>query len=205
MQGELRKKMEKPNKKGEITIIRHGSTASNSEEKMRGWNDIPLDKKGEGQADKLGESLKGKGIDYLITSDLKRAVQTAHRVSQKSDIPVKGESAYFRTWDVGDLVGHPSKDVDPIIKHFAEKTPDIPLPHGESFNTFKNRFLKGINELSKKYPDKHIGIVTHHQGERIFDAWKKKGEKDDLSVDLPTFFKDGMAPAKAVKETVEKK
>src|SRR5258707_11708615 len=44
-------------------LIRHGAT--DESDKMRGWNDLPLNKEGKEEAVQLGEDLKDSGIKTL--------------------------------------------------------------------------------------------------------------------------------------------
>src|SRR3954465_12630639 len=50
----------------------------NLENRFTGWVDVPLSPKGEDEARKAGEKLKGRQIDEVFTSVLKRAVDTTN-------------------------------------------------------------------------------------------------------------------------------
>lgn len=189
-----------PNSPARIIIIRHGTTRSNSEDKMRGWDELPLDEEGKSEAHETGKKLKYKGISALASSDLKRATQMAEIVSKESGIPIVGFSHQFRTWNVGEYTGEDTKKVLPILKKYAADKPDEAIPGGESFNDFKARFIRGIERLKRGYKGKTIGLITHHQGDRIMAAWKRAGEPKDYSVDLPHFFEEGIKPGDFRKE-----
>jgi broad specificity phosphatase PhoE len=161
---------------------------------IRGWKDVPLDDEGHAQAAVIGRKLKGK-VDVIYSSDLKRARQTADDIGRTNKIPVKATKG-LRPWHVGDYTGKDSGMVSKILEKAAIKTPDKPLDGGESFNTFKDRFLGTVIEIAKKEKGKRVALVTHHRGERVFAAWEKKGMPVDKSIDMDTFlaWKDGIKP-----------
>ena len=79
-----------------IFFIRHGQSESNVNENMAaGMNyDAPLTELGKKQAEALGERFKREGIyfDYLFTSELSRAIDTASiflSALGNKDIPTK--------------------------------------------------------------------------------------------------------------------
>lgn len=60
-----------------VYFVRHGETYFNRFARLQGWSDTPLTEKGEMDAKKIGQVLADLRIDYLFSSDLKRAVDTA--------------------------------------------------------------------------------------------------------------------------------
>jgi len=61
----------------ELILLRHGQSQWNLENRFTGWIDVPLSAKGEAEARAAGEKLRGRRIDILYTSVLKRAIDTA--------------------------------------------------------------------------------------------------------------------------------
>lgn len=179
-----------------ITIIRHGETKLNKEKKIRGWSDVPLSEDAKPAIERTARELKDK-LDIIVTSDLKRAVETAKIISKKTGTPIVETSKSYRPWDVGDHTGEPQDEVYKYMAYYARHAPAQGFKNGESFNTFKRRFLHGIEGLKKEYPGESIGIVTHHRGDRIFAAWHAKDFPPDLSVDIDIFLKGGVDPGEA--------
>ena len=62
-------------------IVRHGQTNWNILGKTQGHGNSDLTQKGEEQAFELAKAIKEYPIDYIYSSDLGRAVQTAETVS----------------------------------------------------------------------------------------------------------------------------
>lgn len=103
----------------------------------------------------------------------------------------------LKPWNVGELTGQESKDAHPILKHHAINNPDVPLPGGESFNTFKQRTFDGLKQILSQSNGQMPAIVTHHRVERLIKAWMKAGQKPDLSVDMDEMLKHGEATGHA--------
>jgi 2,3-bisphosphoglycerate-dependent phosphoglycerate mutase len=61
----------------DLILLRHGQSQWNLENRFTGWVDVPLSAKGEAEARAAGETLRGRRIDLLYTSILKRAIDTA--------------------------------------------------------------------------------------------------------------------------------
>lgn len=60
-----------------LYLVRHGQTAWNADQRAQGHSDIPLDETGMAQAESLRSRFEGRRIELVLSSDLKRAQQTA--------------------------------------------------------------------------------------------------------------------------------
>jgi probable phosphoglycerate mutase len=60
----------------EIHVIRHGETAWTESRRHTGLTDIPLTERGEHQARRFGEHLRGRNFAHVFTSPLQRARRT---------------------------------------------------------------------------------------------------------------------------------
>ncbi len=188
--------MEIESQKGKVfTLVRHGTTHLNVQGKLRGWHDVSLDENGLREAEELGLALIDKGIECIITSDLLRAQQTARAITNATGAPIVLVTNILRPWHVGDLTGKDVLETLPILREHASDKPDVSLEGGESFNSFRNRFLGGVKELLKEYEGTHVALITHHRGDRTVAAWEATGFADDLSIDLDVFLQKGIEPA----------
>ena len=61
----------------ELILLRHGQSQWNLENRFTGWVDVPLSPRGEDEARAAGEKLRGRRIDHVYTSVLRRAEDTA--------------------------------------------------------------------------------------------------------------------------------
>ena len=71
-----------------IGLIRHGLTDWNTEMRIQGHTDIPLNSHGRKQAELLAERMKNEDWDYIYTSDLGRARETAEHIGTLKQIEV---------------------------------------------------------------------------------------------------------------------
>lgn len=177
-----------------VHIIRHGATSLNSTDasmdRIRGWKDVPLSPEGRKEAEKLGDKLAKAPPSVLVSSDLKRAHDTAQIISDKTGAPYDGSTHMFRPWNVGDYAGQLSSKVLPILGKYAAEKPEEQVPGGESFNDFRQRFLNGLLAVLIKH-DGDVGVVAHHRNERLLNAWAKAGFKPDGTIDEKEFNSKG--------------
>ena len=64
-----------------VFLVRHGETALNAAGVLRGQLDIPLNATGEAEAAALGEVFRGVPLSAVVSSPLRRAVDTARPVA----------------------------------------------------------------------------------------------------------------------------
>ena len=57
-------------------FVRHGESTANAGGFLAGWDDVPLTPRGEAQARAAGEALAGAAVGRVLTSDLRRALDT---------------------------------------------------------------------------------------------------------------------------------
>ena len=65
-----------------IYIVRHGETNYNKQNLFQGLTNIPLNSNGKKQAEELAEDIKSININYIYSSPLKRAIQTANIINK---------------------------------------------------------------------------------------------------------------------------
>ncbi len=177
-----------------ILLIRHGATALNSNDhtvdRIRGWTDYSLSKHGITEADSLAAKIATDPPDVLLYSDLIRAKQTAMIIASDINVPLAGSGMDFRPWDIGMYVGANAKETVPKLAQFAIQTPIEAVPGGESFHSFRTRFLLGLYKALQAYQGT-IGIVTHHRNERLLKAWTKLGYPENGDIDPDEFTRKG--------------
>ncbi|MCS6994648.1 MAG: histidine phosphatase family protein [Anaerolineales bacterium] len=72
-----------------ITLLRHGESVGNAENRLQGHADFPLSETGREQARKLAARWKVEGVNFdcVITSPLLRARETAQIIAEALGIP----------------------------------------------------------------------------------------------------------------------
>jgi len=179
------------NKKGMRTVLifRHGRTPLNGTDQLRGWLDVDLTEEGRWEAAEVARKVSRDPPDILFSSDLRRAIDTARIIAAYNNIKLEVPCADFRPWNIGNLAGQDAAKAAPILAEYVDKPKD-PVPGGESFNSFRGRFLEGLAKALNRHSGT-IGIVTHHRVERFMKAWAKAGYMPDGTIDKAEFKKKG--------------
>lgn len=142
----------------EIYIVRHGETDWNKLFLIQGRNNNPLNNIGKSQAKKLGKYFKENNIvfDYIYSSPLLRAIQTAEIIAYELDYNDKIYlNQNFIERDFGELDGQSIDDESLFIMHN-----DL-LKFGEKNELLEKRVFKGLHELTTKYNNERILVVSH--------------------------------------------
>lgn len=202
-----KKKDRKDAKMVKVYIVRHGKTKMNNEidtsqDRIRGWSNVPLVEEGREEARRTGKKLKKIDVGAIVASDLDRAKETADIIGEivgvKPTTTVK-----LRPWDLGEFTGGSTKEMMPKIAEYIHDKPGEPVPQGESFNDFRRRAFGGLAEAIKRADGKQLVIVTHHRNERLYNAWHEAGMPDDHSIDLKEFTKKGEPPGSVMEFDVD--
>ena len=153
-----------------IYIVRHWQTEWNLLGKTQGHGNSDLTPKGIEQAELLADSMTKYPIDYIYSSDLGRAYQTAEIIGNKLNIEVEKTEA-LREMNFGTWEGRIIKDIieeDPELYKMWRNEPHLAkIPQGETLSQIKERTDAFIKEINEKYDGKHIVLVTHSLCARI--------------------------------------
>jgi probable phosphoglycerate mutase len=145
-----------------ILLVRHGETDWNSEGRWQGHADRPLNEAGRAQALALADSLAGRQIDAVYSSDLLRAHATARIVADRVGLPVELDAG-LREVDVGEWSGRSHDDLersDPEgFRRWREGGKG--WRGGESYEQMGGRVVGAVLEIAKRHPGGTVLIVTH--------------------------------------------
>ena len=153
-----------------IYIVRHGQTEWNLLGKTQGHGNSDLTPKGIEQAELLADSMTKYPIDYIYSSDLGRAYQTAEIIGNKLSIEVEKTEALremnFGTWE-GRIIKDKIEEDPELYKMWRNEPHLAKIPQGETLSQIKERTDAFIKEINEKYDGKHIVLVTHSLCARI--------------------------------------
>ncbi|ETT61980.1 MULTISPECIES: histidine phosphatase family protein [Paenibacillus] len=140
-----------------IGLIRHGSTAWNKEGRVQGHTDNSLDAEGLQQAQLLAERLSTEQWDYIYSSDLLRARQTAEVIAERLGLEITGLVPGIREMYAGLIEGTTQQE---RIERWGTdwKTLDLGLETPEASEL---RGSEVIEEIAARHPGSHILIVSH--------------------------------------------
>ena len=138
-----------------LYLIRHGQTDWNLMNKIQGQYDVPLNDTGRAQATNVSDKLARFNLEYIISSDLSRASETAQIIGNKLNIRVDYD-ARLREYDFGILTGMTRRMLDPNSERafFTNPTYFNAEPFDAAFARVKG-FLESVDF------NKNILVVTH--------------------------------------------
>lgn len=134
-------------------IVRHGQTDWNVEKRIQGISDIPLNEAGKLQVEALRDMLNSISFSYCYSSDLQRAVQTAH-IILKENVPVRLDSR-LRERNFGSWEGCLSCEFDDALKQQG---------HVESDGALRERMVACLHEIAERHRGSQVLITTHGGG-----------------------------------------
>lgn len=91
-----------------LHVVRHGETAWSLSGQHTGLTDLPLTERGEQDARRLGERLRGLTLARVLTSPLQRAARTCELAGFGSAAEVDRD---LLEWNYGDYEGRTSADI----------------------------------------------------------------------------------------------
>jgi glucosyl-3-phosphoglycerate phosphatase len=150
-----------------LVLLRHGQTDYNVAGRMQGHFDSVLTETGVEQAAAVAPEIARLMPDRLISSDLRRAVDTADLVSAACGLPVKYD-ARLRETHLGEWQGRTVAEIEqgwPGAIATWRSDPGWAPPGGESRIEVVRRSLPVVEELDEEYassePDTTVVLVAH--------------------------------------------
>lgn len=142
-----------------IGFIRHGLTDWNALGKIQGQTDIPLNEEGRLQARMLGERLLQEPFkwDYIISSGLSRAEETASIIASMLDVPLLEPDLRLRERAYGQIEGLTAAERE--TRYGTEwQLQDLGQ---EKDLDLQERGMAFLEEMWTKYPDRNMLVVSH--------------------------------------------
>jgi probable phosphoglycerate mutase len=144
-------------------LLRHGQTSMSVQKRYAGRSDVPLTDLGVQQAAAAAKRLASAGLDAIVASPLRRAVQTAEEVAVATGAPVVTDAG-FRETDFGAWEGLTFSEVRE--RWPAELTswladPAVAPPGGESFAEVSERVTDALHRVLSAREPQTVLIVSH--------------------------------------------
>ncbi|MBO9515262.1 MAG: histidine phosphatase family protein [Variovorax sp.] len=148
----------------ELILIRHGETDWNRELRFQGHIDVPLNDMGHEQARRLGLRLAGESVQYLVSSDLMRAQQTAAPAAQQLQMEIV-TSASLREQNFGVVEGMRADEIQTLHprawEDWLQFREDHAMPEGESPRQFHARIMDALAGIAAAHAGQVVLVVTH--------------------------------------------
>lgn len=150
-----------------LYLIRHGETDWNAKKKLQGHTDTEINIVGEEQAHALANELQSLGIKHIVSSDLKRAAQTASIIVSALNVPLHTDKR-LRECNFGKYEGMSWNDIESEYNikksdYFTGENRPYDFSHvgGENREAVLLRQTTLLNELKKQFPKETILLVGH--------------------------------------------
>lgn len=157
-------------------IVRHAESEANVAHVFAGHIDPKLTEKGEIQAAKRAQDLKGIDFAAAFSSDLIRAKRTAEIIAMEHKLEVQ-TTTLLREKNFGNMEGKRvdqlelqlQKALDEYNKLSTKERAKVRLVDDmENDEEIVTRFITFLRETAIAYPDKNILIVSHGTVMRTF-------------------------------------
>lgn len=155
-----------------ILLARHGRTEGNRDGVLVGDSDSPLTGRGREWAGRLGDMLRGRDIDRIVTSPLGRAETTARLMARRlgadgGPVPEIETRNELRELSVGRWQGRLRDEVLPPGANIREAWTFRP-PEGESYADGQARLEPLVHELRRAEAGQKVLVVAHAALNRVF-------------------------------------
>lgn len=137
-----------------LALVRHGETDWNSAGRLQGRSDIPLNDLGRRQANDAGAALSAQDWDLLVSSPLRRAVETAEIIGKHVGLEIS------RT--IPGLTERDFRSVEGTVLHGMEREAiDELLLACESEAEVAARSVEALQELARDNAGRRMIVVAH--------------------------------------------
>ncbi|MGW4355292.1 histidine phosphatase family protein [Nocardia sp. NPDC004582] len=149
-----------------LVLLRHGQTEWNATDRMQGQVDTELSEVGRRQAKDCAPDMATSDLIAIVSSDLKRAHDTALAVAECAAMPVVTDTR-LRETNLGDWEGMDHREVDaqfPGARKAWRLDARFTPPGGESKLEVGARSLPVVQELfaaREDWPGRTIMLVAH--------------------------------------------
>lgn len=141
-----------------VLLVRHGQSEWNATRRLQGQADIALSEKGRAQAASIGPVVRSIAPDRIISSDLRRASETASIINAGEF----SETEMLRENNVGDWTG---REIDDIVAEdrmawLGWRAGTMSPPGGESWEAFADR-VTGAITAEMLNPCNNLLVICH--------------------------------------------
>jgi glucosyl-3-phosphoglycerate phosphatase len=150
-----------------VVLWRHGRTEWNADGRFQGQTDIDLDETGRDQAMRAARLLAALGPELIVTSDLRRAVDTAAELGKLVGKTVEQDSRLRETY-AGEWQGLTGAEI--AARYPGEYSawragdPELKVGGGESRADVAARMADAITDAAARLPESGLAVLVTHGG-----------------------------------------
>ena len=140
-----------------LYVVRHGETTHNQLGLVQGDTESDLSERGIEDAKKLNDLVSTLSIDYVISSPLRRAKDTARLMTDDKYEIIIDERLRERNYGLSE-----GKPVDEeLTKKYWDFNLNTDINDVEKVRDLLSRISSFIEEIRFKYSDKNVLVVSH--------------------------------------------
>jgi probable phosphoglycerate mutase len=174
-----------------VLLVRHGETDWNTQTRLQGHSDIPLNARGRDQVRRLGQALAGQSLDAVYSSDLQRAFDTARAMAEATGAPLQADPA-LRERGFGCFEGMTYAEIEARwpedARRWRTRDPAFGPAGGETLQGFHARCVQAAERLVARHPGGSIALVAHGG---VLDSLYRAATR--LALDAPRSWRMGNA------------
>lgn len=161
-----------------ITFVRHGITNHNIEKRAQGHTQNPLNEEGKAQAQFVARRLSEEQWDVLISSDLRRARETADIISAAIGKPVDCFDPRLREMDRGKIADTTEEE---RVARWGTDWKELDMAQ-ETHASMRERGIGFIQDIASRYAGKNVLVVTHGYflGQTLKELMKDESTGNEL-------------------------
>lgn len=161
-----------------ITFVRHGITDHNLEKRAQGHTQNPLNAEGRAQAALVAKRLSAERWDVFLSSDLRRARETAETIAAAIGRPVDVFDPRLREMDRGKIADTTEEE---RITRWGENWKELDMGQ-ESHPSMRARGVGFIEDTASRYAGQNVLVVTHGYflGQTLKELMKDESTGNEL-------------------------
>jgi len=149
-----------------LLLIRHGQTDWNLSRRFQGQSDVLLNEIGRKQAKALAKRLSNQSFDFVYSSDLQRAIETAKIICSGSECHSDPhQDPRLREIKFGDWEGLTYNEIQEkypgSLATWERDMYSSSPPNGETLEALAKRTGSFLDDLLKTHKDNTVLIVAH--------------------------------------------
>ncbi|MBL8343042.1 MAG: histidine phosphatase family protein [Rubrivivax sp.] len=148
-----------------LVLLRHGETAWNTELRVQGFTDAPLNDRGRWQAERAAEALAAEGLTAVYSSDLQRARATAEAVARAAGLPQVQADTALRERGFGRFEGLTYTEIEARwpddARRWRQREAGFAPGGGETLEAFSARCVPAVAAIAARHAGQCIAVVAH--------------------------------------------
>ena len=144
-----------------FSLVRHGAYPLVNRA-LGGRGPYPLSDEGRAQAARIAGAFRGRPIAAVVSSPVRRAVETAEPIAAALGLEVVPDPD-FTEIDFGAWTGRPFDTLraEPGWREWNEFRSTARIPGGETILSVQARMVAGLVRLRDAFPDAELVVVSH--------------------------------------------